>query len=553
MFAPMHRFLLLILVALCAVQAPLHADDKSDWDILDRKSAPPPQRRAAAKSIAERAKQGGTCEKIVQPMLAIALAADTYPEVKLGILEALKKCDCDGVQKLVAKKIGQGNAAERSWLLQLAGALPGPEIDRAVLDKGLTDEKPENRVDAAAVLAQHKAPEARAAFEAILRARKDTALLGPIVMQLAKILDGSADWANFEDQMLGYVTDKNDDVRRAALAAIAKGRNPARLDLFTEQLSSPDWSTRAIALDYLEKSRTRQGLGAILAQLANEPGGTRLNAEIVSALIRLTGMNFADRAADWAEWWKNNRETFEFPTPSPGPRTGGPARQENETRVVQFYGIEVESKRVCFVVDISGSMQEAMKEGDDAGMSRLELAKRELGKIVDGLDPGTLFNIITFSSDVDSWLDSVEDLPKGIGGKKPEDKHAPATGGVSAPAEKPKDAAQVAKEAEAQKKFDEALRAKAHKYVEKLAANGGTNIHDALEMAFADPKVDTIFFLTDGQPSFGREVDPVRIREIVKRWNETRHIKISAISIGEDMDLLKWLAQDSGGEHRHFK
>jgi uncharacterized protein YegL len=106
---------------------------------------------------------------------------------------------------------------------------------------------------------------------------------------------------------------------------------------------------------------------------------------------------------------------------------------------------------------------------------------------------------------------------------------------------------------EAMKEVDDNLRAKARKYVDKLEAEGGTNIHDALERAFEDKKLDTIFFLTDGEPSFGREIDPVKIREAVQRWNLSRKIKICAISIGTDMDLLKNLAADSGGEYRFFK
>ncbi len=456
----------LCLVALGAFLSPVRADEKSDWDLLERKSAPPVQRKSAAKNA-------GTCEKAVNGMIPIALDPETYPEVKLGIVEAIAACDCDGVRKSIAKKIGQGKADERAWILQVARAIAAPEIDKAVLEKGLTDDKIENRVDAVAILTQHRSPAAAPAFEALLKAKK---------------------------------------------------------------------------------SRTRQALGAIVAQLANEPKGTRLNAECVSALMRSTGMNFADRAADWAAWWQKNVATFEFPKASTAPTTGAPRTRESETKVVQFYGIEVESKRVCFVVDISGSMKEEMKEGDNQGTSRLEVAKRELGKIIDGLEPGTLFNIVTFSSDVEAWLDQVGDLPVGLGGKKPEgDKRLPATGGVGTPADKEKDEKQKLKDAEAQTKLDEQLRAKAHKYVDKLEAEGGTNIHDALERAFEDKQLDTIFFLTDGEPSFGREVDPVRIREIVQRWNVSRRIKICAISIGTDMDLLKNLAADSGGEYRFFK
>ena len=56
--------LLFILFALVAFLSPLRADDKSDWDVLERKSAHPKLRTSAAKSIAERARKEGTCETV---------------------------------------------------------------------------------------------------------------------------------------------------------------------------------------------------------------------------------------------------------------------------------------------------------------------------------------------------------------------------------------------------------------------------------------------------------------------------------------------------------
>ncbi|MBL8859181.1 MAG: HEAT repeat domain-containing protein [Planctomycetes bacterium] len=543
--------LLFPLLALFALAVFASADEKSDWDILGRKSAPPVQRKQAAKSLVDAARKAGTCEKVANGMIAIALDSETYPEIKVAISEAIVACDCDGVRKLIAKKIGKGRAEDRTWYLQTASGFAAPEIDKMVLEKGLTDDKLENRADAAAILVQHKVPGTREAFEAILRAGKDTQLFGGIITHISTLTQGGADWSEWETRLVGYATDKNDDVRRAALAALAQDKNPAHIELFKAQAASADWSTRALVLEYLENIRTKDGLGAIVAQLANEPRGTRMNAECVSALMRLSGMNFADRAEDWAGWWQKNEAAFELSKPTVGPRTPRPKGYESGTKVVQFYGIEVESKRVCFIIDISGSMREKMKGGEDDGLERIDVAKRELGKIIDALQPGTLFNIVTFNSDVEAWLDQVGDVPVGLGGKKAElDKRSnPSTGGTNAPE---KDEKQRQKDAEAQKKLDDLLRAKAHKYVDKLEAEGGTNIHDALERAFKDEHLDTIFLLTDGEPSFGREVDPVRIREAVQRWNVTRKIKLSTISIGKDFDLLKWLAEDSGGENRYF-
>ena len=78
---------------------------------------------------------------------------------------------------------------------------------------------------------------------------------------------------------------------------------------------------------------------------------------------------------------------------------------------------------------------------------------------------------------------------------------------------------------------------------------GATNVHAALERAFADAEVDTIFLLTDGQPSAGFLVAPEAILREVRRWNVGRGVRIHTVAIGGRSDFLERLAADSGGEH----
>ncbi len=70
------------------------------------------------------------------------------------------------------------------------------------------------------------------------------------------------------------------------------------------------------------------------------------------------------------------------------------------------------------------------------------------------------------------------------------------------------------------------------------------------ELAFKDADVDTMYVLSDGEP-FGGTDDPHRIRTDVKFWNRHRRIKIHtiAIAIGGSLNILEWLAKDSGGRH----
>ena len=82
-----------------------------------------------------------------------------------------------------------------------------------------------------------------------------------------------------------------------------------------------------------------------------------------------------------------------------------------------------------------------------------------------------------------------------------------------------------------------------------LRPGGGTNIHDALELAFEDERVDTIYLLSDGAPSTGPIVQADELRDEVARWNSVRGVVIHCIAVGQDHRLLKGLAEDSGGKY----
>ena len=99
---------------------------------------------------------------------------------------------------------------------------------------------------------------------------------------------------------------------------------------------------------------------------------------------------------------------------------------------------------MIFILDVSGSMSEPTK-GDyvgKAGKTRIEVAKEELIKCIDALDPDSLFNIEIFSSDVERWLEN----------------------GVA--------------------QFSKSNKDEAKAYVGKLGANGGTNLYGAMKDAF---------------------------------------------------------------------
>ncbi|MCF3652547.1 hypothetical protein [Synoicihabitans lomoniglobus] len=82
-----------------------------------------------------------------------------------------------------------------------------------------------------------------------------------------------------------------------------------------------------------------------------------------------------------------------------GRLSGGGGGMNFGASAVDFFGIKKQGERVVFIVDAGASMVEP-ERGDLPGYERV---KAELVKMVEGLSPGTFFNIIVFERDVDLY------------------------------------------------------------------------------------------------------------------------------------------------------
>jgi Mg-chelatase subunit ChlD len=102
----------------------------------------------------------------------------------------------------------------------------------------------------------------------------------------------------------------------------------------------------------------------------------------------------------------------------------------------------------------------------------------------------------------------------------------------------------------------------AAEFIESSKAVGPTNIYGALKRAFHlvgigardrnyKTGADTVFFLSDGQPTRGDIQDPNRILEEVKRWNRLRRVKVHTVGVGpgHSVSFMKRLANSSGGTY----
>ncbi|MCI0652548.1 MAG: VWA domain-containing protein [Planctomycetes bacterium] len=303
--------------------------------------------------------------------------------------------------------------------------------------------------------------------------------------------------------------------RSLCVRAMASYRGGVTQEKLEEYFAAEkQWQVRASAVRAMGHLREKRAIGFLIEQLATEKTG-RVRWDIVKALRSLTGFDFEEDQKDWLAWWIRSRDTFAVPSAEEAQAKLDPEKQDLKTAVASgLYGT-VASEKVAFVFDVSGSMS----VGTDLVGTRMEIAKKELTRVVENLSPKSYFNVIAFASEIFPFNRRLV-------------------------------------------KADKAHVEKAVTFIAKLPCGGETNVNDALETAFRDPEVDTIYLLTDGTPTVGKETIPALILQQVAAWNRDRKVIINAIgfypgdSKNEDKEqgrkFLLRLAHDNDGFYKEI-
>ncbi len=476
------------------------------WKVVKHDPEQPENRVVAARIVA---RIDGT--KCAPEFIKRAMRVDVPVELRRGLAEILVAFNDPDVNKALLAEMGKGKAHEKMFQMYAVRSLQDERVDKALL-KMLSDKEPEVIVGAAKILGERRAKEAAPALAKLFEKTKDKDIRRASLEAIARIRVGDTAWI---EELVTLTKSEDPEIRNLALSQLGQTSDRTHLERLTAALSDANWSTRLAALEALERMRTHEGVTAIVARMGQEEG--RLLSEFAQTLWRLTGQPFQEDAKAWETWWTNSKDKFQLLSDADLGRVESGAeewRLRQTTRVKsEFFGIKIISRKVIFIIDISGSMEEKLTNDyqGKANWTRMEVAKAELKKCLEKLDPGAFFNLILFSSGVERWADSAL-VPC-------DDKH----------------------------------RADALAYVDKLLAGGGTNLYDSLVDAFTDPDVDTIFVMSDGEPSMGEVVEPLVIREHVAAWNENRRIVINTIAVGGQFSILEWLAEDSGGTHVKFE
>jgi hypothetical protein len=382
-------------------------------------------------------------------------------------------------------------------------AAPFAASDRPLIDwlvtKGLDSQKPGEREVAKLLLADAPADAVQPLLEKVraeLRSGRKKSL--DLAISLHPVLARDPSWAA---DLLRLVESAETEVRVVGLSLLLELGSDVAIVQAQRAMGHSSWELRSISYRYLSRCRDVGSIPLLIARVGREDG--RLGRELNDALFAHTGTRCWSQG-EWKHWWEKNRTGFVLPHAD----TVGGSVDAGSGVTIAYHGIPVITTRAAFLIDTSGSMNERMST--DRNFTRLDGAKEELTKVLTAMSPQHSCNLIAYATQVHPIWSEL-------------------------------------------RRIDEGNRKEVLDYAKVLRADGGTNIFGALMAAFTDSGVDTIFLLTDGEPSVGDLIDPAEIRAEVRRQNHARQIVIHCIGLGVDSELLRGLAADSGGVYKFVK
>ncbi len=427
----------------------------------------------ARKALLKIARSARTKDEAVIAILSVGRVAKRDTVEKL-ILQIAKKPEPARIEALADSLASVVDAGARTWIATKALDQRKPEILYAV---ALAQASIADNVAAPKLIALYNKTKNIDVAHATIRGL--AALAGPGVTETLDAAAKHKDWrvrlavAHAPTHAIRMLDDTRPQVRQAAAVTCA-------------QLKIPDAADALIRLVEADpRLRTRH--------------------DASKALAAISGRDFELDAAAWRRWRKEQT---------------GEAKPGRVT-VARYYKFGIYSDRVLFVVDTSGSMNWSYHFKP----TRIDVARRQLDKVLRSIQTNALVNVMTYSDKVRMWQK---------------------------------------KEITANEKNIQRAVAWSQKSLAK--PDGNTHTYTALKKAFErNPEFDTIYFLSDGSPSDGDYVSPEGIVYSVRAWNRYRRARINTIALTlENVDrghpneatsslvrmkeLMRELARATGGD-----
>ncbi|MFT7669491.1 MAG: hypothetical protein ACI8X5_002194 [Planctomycetota bacterium] len=423
------------------------------------------------------------------------LAAAHYRDV---CWEALRDITDPYARKRVEQELKENKGSERvrQWCAELLGLYAGNEFGES-LTKALGDKSDDVRAAAARALGRIKYTQAQKGLLKRIKS-KDTVLRANAIEALA-LIDPTAN----EKTYLKGLEDKDGGVR-CALYAIALVAYPDQAEaLSTTALDDDDWRPRLQGCDNLAGIKTKTAVDALLEAFDDERAVVVVRA--ISSLQKLTHQKLT-RADQWKKWWERSRETFDFPE-----GRIDIVRADPNATVSVFNGIRLDSGHVAFLLDKSAKMGDFLSSRD---MSKDDAAHEELKGVLDALQGELVFNIFCYDIRVRPFSEK---------------------GSV---------------------KLTKTTAKKALAFHEKAPISGRKDIWAALMAVLEDPKLDTAYLLSSGEPDIGLYVHWPRVTYQLKELNRFHKVVFHTVAYSDsewDRSQLEKIAEATGGEFQWFE
>jgi len=327
-------------------------------------------------------------------------------------------------------------------------------------------------------------------------------------------------------------SDPAEKTQLAAMDALASFGEDAQMavPLVLKKLESSQWQLRVVACQTLGKLGSMEAVEPLIARMEQESG--RVREEIRDALKAIVYDDLGMKPEHWRSWW--DREKARAPggvpkRPDKPTEPKKPAEDPNaKYAAAKYYGIELYSARIGFVLDTSLSMDHLFEPDpamatalsrNYAGSTKLAICKEEIAQSLKTLDPRSYFSIIVFNTTIQTFK------------KNP----VPSSSG----------------------NIDSAVG-----WLRSLPPKGETNYYDGLRAALdldegpdenqnfrSTP--DTLTFLTDGMPTQGEITDADVLLEWYTSLNRYARIRTHVICFGTtgvDRVLLRGMAERNAGK-----
>ena len=364
----------------------------------------------------------------------------------------------------------------------------------------------------------------------------------------------ACEWREGVEPMLsGLMTDGDALVRMAAAETVGKLAIKELGPQLVALCGDSQWQVQVAAVKGLAVVREPSAVPTLIELMRK---GGRLEEETADALFQITGFDFGRDPDAWQTTWDRLMAIpgWRIPTDEELAQRAASRKKydalygNKDGSTPSFGGIPTTSRRMLFIIDVSGSMADLVVERErfDAGyrnFEKLTIVKAELQSTIDSLGEDVLFNIVAFASELKSWKNSLtrSNVVNRASAKAWVDRLEPI-GGPEAQA-----LAGAGLVGSANLAAGKTNTFKAVMYPFGVDPDAKGRQPDAEEGAMNND-IDTVFFLSDGRPSTGKYTDTAQILEEVHRLNERYQIVIHAIAIGEfQKNFMKTLAESNGG------